>query len=148
MNPRFLASILTLLALAPYAHADVKLPSVFSDHMVLQAELAAPVFGTADPGEEVTVEFNGQKKSAIAGKDGRWLVRLEPLKVGGPFEMKIAGKNTLLLKDVLVGEVWAAAGQSNMRYSLGQATNGKDDAAGAGRIKSSKKISHRGHREH
>ena len=131
MNPRLCVSLAVLLLLVPAVRADVKVPSVFSDHMVLQTDLAVPVFGSADPGEVVVVEFNDQKKMATTGQDGKWLVRFEPLKPGGPFEMKIAGKNTLLLKDVLVGEVWTASGQSNMRYPLSQATNGKEDAAAA-----------------
>src|ERR1043165_6619135 len=101
--------------------ADVKLPSVFSDQMVLQAERAVPVFGTAEPGEEVAVEFQSQKKMAVADKEGKWLVRLDPCKPGGPFEMKIAGKNMLLLKDVLIGEVWIAAGN---RKSAGKGKRG------------------------
>src|SRR5581483_6913334 len=109
MNPRLLVSLLTLLASATGAHADVTLPSIFSDHMVLQAELNVPVFGSAAPGEQITVEFNGQKKTTNADKEGKWLVRLDPLKAGGPFELKVAGKNTLVLRDVLVGEVWIAA---------------------------------------
>src|ERR1019366_614276 len=131
MNPRLLVSIIALLALSPAVRADVKLPPVFSDHMVLQADFNVPVFGSAELGEQITVEFNGQKKTATTGKDGKWLARLDPLKAGGPFELKIAGKNTLVLKDVLVGEVWVAAGQSNMRFSLANATNGKDDASSA-----------------
>jgi sialate O-acetylesterase len=130
MNPR-LVSLLALITLTSAARADVKLPPVFSDHMVLQADLAAPVFGTAAPDEAVTVEFAGQKKTATAGKDGKWLVKLDPVKAGGPFELKVAGTNSLAVKDVLVGEVWIAGGQSNMRFQLSKATNGKEDAAKA-----------------
>jgi len=115
------------------ARADVALPSVFSDHMVLQADMKAPVFGTAAADEEVTVKFEGQKKSTKAGADGKWLVRLDPVKAGGPFEMNVAGKNALTVKDVLVGEVWIAGGQSNMRFPLSKADNGMDDSAAAKR---------------
>jgi sialate O-acetylesterase len=131
MDPRLLVPILTLLTLSTCVQADVTVRSLFSDHMVLQADLNVPVFGSADPEEQVTVEFNGQKKTATTDREGKWLVRLDPLKAGGPFEMKIVGKNTLVFKDVLVGEVWIASGQSNMRFSLANATNGKDDAASA-----------------
>jgi sialate O-acetylesterase len=133
MKARWLGSILALAALAAGtpAQADVKLPAVFSDQMVLQAGLAVPVFGVADPGEEVAVQFRGQTKNAVAGKDGKWQVRLAPLEPDGPFEMKIIGRNTLALKDVLVGEVWVASGQSNMRFPLANATGGKDEAAKA-----------------
>ena len=131
MQSRLLVSILALLTLATSARADVKVALVFSDHMVLQADFIIPVFGSAEPGEQVVVEFNGQKKTANTGKDGKWLVRLDPVKPGGPFDMKVVGNNTLLFKDVLVGEVWVAAGQSNMRYSLTNATTGRADAANA-----------------
>ncbi len=119
------------VALAPAARADVTLPAVFSDHMVLQAGMAAPVFGTAAPGEAVVVAINGQKKTATAGKDGKWLAKLDPLRAGGPFELKVSGKNTLFVKDVLAGEVWLASGQSNMRFPLSRATDGADAVAAA-----------------
>jgi sialate O-acetylesterase len=131
MNPRCTSAIVLLLLLVPPARADVKLAPVFSDHMVLQADQLVPVWGVADPNETVAVEFNGQKQTVSADADGKWLVRLNPRQPGGPFEMKVTGKNTLVLKDVLVGEVWVAAGQSNMRFPLSQATGGKDAAAAA-----------------
>ncbi|HYF48378.1 MAG TPA: sialate O-acetylesterase [Planctomycetota bacterium] len=107
-------------------HAAVVLPPVISDGMVLQADLAVPIFGTAGAGESVTVEFNGQKKTATAGADGKWLVKLDPMKAGGPFELKVGGT---VIKDVLVGEVWLASGQSNMRFPLSKATGGTEDIA-------------------
>lgn len=133
MKPLSLFAIVGVVvcALATPVGAEVKLPPVFSDHMVLQTGIPVAVFGTAAPGEEVAVELPAQKKSAVADGEGRWLVRLDPLPVGDPFDVKIAGKNTLLLKNVVAGEVWIAAGQSNMRYPLTNATNGKEDAAAA-----------------
>ena len=116
--------LLALLCVAPaYAapRADLKLHALFSDHMVLQADLAAPVWGTAEPGDEVTVAIAGQKKSAKAAADGRWIVKLDPLKTGGPHEMSVGGKITL--KDVLVGEVWVCSGQSNMEMSVKSSAN-------------------------
>ncbi|SVD10699.1 uncharacterized protein METZ01_LOCUS363553, partial [marine metagenome] len=75
--------------------ADVKLPTVFSDHMVLQRGNVAPVWGWAEPGEKVTVRFGGQTKSVIAGKNGEWLVRLDAIKdVTGKGELRVKGKNT------------------------------------------------------
>ncbi len=130
MRLRSLLAVVVCL-MGTQARADVTLPPIFSDHAVLQADRAVPVFGTAAPGEEVAVEFQSQKKTARADRDGKWLVRLDPLKAGGPFEMKIAGGNTVLLKDMLVGEVWIAGGQSNMRFPLSNATNGKEDATRA-----------------
>ncbi len=100
------------------ARADVRPNALFSDNAVLQRDKAVPVWGTADPNEAVTVTFNGQAKTATAGADGAWMVNLDPLKAGGPFEMTLAGKNTVTLKDVLVGEVWICSGQSNMEMGL------------------------------
>ncbi len=98
--------------------ADVKLPAVFGDHMVLQREIPAPVWGWADAGEQVTVTFRGQTKTATAGSDGKWSVKLDALAVGEPATLTVAGKNTVELQDVLVGEVWVCSGQSNMQWSV------------------------------
>jgi sialate O-acetylesterase len=96
------------------ALADVKLPPVLSSHMVLQRGTAVPVWGTAAPGEKVTVKFRTQEKAATAGADGKWAVALDPLTAGGPDALTVAGTNTVTLDDVLVGEVWVGSGQSNM----------------------------------
>ena len=84
--------------------------------MVLQSAMLVPVWGTADPGESVTVKFEGQTKVVTTGADGKWMVKLAKLKPGGPLEMTIAGKNSITVKDVLVGEVWVGSGQSNMTF--------------------------------
>lgn len=86
--------------------------------MVLQSGMPVPVWGTADTGEKVTVTVAGQKRSATAGADRKWTVKLGKLKAGGPFEMTVAGKNRLVVKDVLVGEVWLGSGQSNMAFTV------------------------------
>lgn len=107
-----------MLALLPsLARADVKLHSLFTDHMVLQRDAAVPVWGWADDGEEVTVEFRGKKVTTRA-QGGTWMVKLGKLKAGGPDELKVTGKNSITLTDVLVGEVWIASGQSNMEWSM------------------------------
>jgi sialate O-acetylesterase len=106
------ASLLLFPCLA--ARADVKLPAVFSSHMVLQRGKAVPVWGQADAGEKVTVRFRDQEKSTMAGDDGRWSLELDQLEAGGPDGMVFEGKNTIKLDDVLVGEVWIGSGQSNM----------------------------------
>jgi sialate O-acetylesterase len=123
--------VLCLTFLTCVARSEVALPAVFSNHMVLQADMAAPIFGTAAAGEEVSVEINGQKKSATAGADGKWLVKLDPMKAGGPFELKVSGKNALTVKDVLVGEVWLASGQSNMRFPFSKVTDAAAEMAKA-----------------
>jgi sialate O-acetylesterase len=120
--------ILTLLLAASAPRAEVSLHPLFSDHMVLQQGIPAPVWGTAAAGEEVTVSFAGQKKSARAGADGRWMVKLDPMKPGGPHEMTIG---TVTLKNVLVGEVWVCSGQSNMEWSVKASKNAPEEIAAA-----------------
>src|SRR6478735_8158909 len=99
------------------AAADVKLPPVLSSHMVLQRGAPVPIWGTAAPDEKVTVKFRDQEKSATADATGKWAVKLDALKAGGPDKLTVSGKNTVTLDDVLVGEVWVGSGQSNMQGS-------------------------------
>lgn len=107
------------LALITALRAEVKLASPFADHMVLQREMPVPVWGWADPGEKVTVSFAGKKTSATAGADGKWMMRLEALEASAESrDFIVSGKNTLALKDVLVGEVWLGSGQSNMDFVI------------------------------
>ncbi len=112
-------SVLIALGTASTTRAEVKLPPVFSDHMVLQREKPVPVFGQAAANEKVTVKFRDQEKSATAGADGKWLIKLDALKAGGPDKLTVAGSNTIVIDDVLVGEVWVGSGQSNMQGSVG-----------------------------
>jgi sialate O-acetylesterase len=97
----------------------VKLPPFISSHMVLQRGMNVPVWGTAAPGEKVTVTFRDQEKSATADAGGRWRVKLDPLAPGPAASLTVAGRNTLTLTDVLVGDVWVGAGQSNMAKPAG-----------------------------
>jgi len=124
-----------VLATVGAALADVKPAPLFGDHMVLQSGMSVPVWGAADPGEPVAVSFNGQRQSATADADGRWMVRLTGLQAGGPFEMTIAGKNIVTIKDILVGEVWLGSGQSNMAFTVS-----KQKARYAGLIDEEKEI--------
>jgi len=101
------------------ALADVKLPNLFSDHMVLQREMKTPIWGEATAEEKVTVKFRGQEFTAVADAKGQWRVTLDSLKAGGPDDLTVSGKNTITLKDVLVGDVWVGSGQSNMQGSAG-----------------------------
>jgi sialate O-acetylesterase len=129
---RWLASCVLLLGafnasatLTPsVAQADVKVPNIFSDHMVLQREQANRVWGTADAGEKITVTIGEQKLETAADPSGKWEVKLNPLDAGGPYELKITGNNTVTISDVLVGEVWICPGQSNMQWSV----NASNDA--------------------
>ncbi|MHC4502423.1 MAG: sialate O-acetylesterase, partial [Planctomycetota bacterium] len=103
------------MALSSAAVAEVKVASLFSDNMVLQRELPVPVWGTASPGEKITVSFAGQRLSATADEKGGWMVKLSPLgtsKTGR--NLVVRGSNTVTFSGVLVGEVWLCSGQSNM----------------------------------
>jgi len=122
LTRRFLSCLVVgslLLSAGDALRAEVKLQPFFSDHMVLQRESKAPIWGTAAVGEKITVTFRDQEKQAESDKDGNWRVELSGLKAGGPDELTIAGKNTVVLKDVLVGEVWVGSGQSNMAGNVG-----------------------------
>jgi sialate O-acetylesterase len=108
---------LSLICAYP-ALCEVKPAALFSDHMVLQSGMPVPVWGTASPGETVTVGIEEQKQTVAANAGGAWLVRLTDLKPGGPFEMTVSGKNAMVIHDVLVGEVWLGSGQSNMAFTV------------------------------
>ena len=122
---------LTLLAAQACLSAEVKPHALFTDNMVLQQGISNPVWGTADPGETITVSIAGQTAKATADATGSWTVKLSPMKAGGPHEMTIAGKNTVKIRDVLVGEVWLCSGQSNMNFELGEAMNAQEEIANA-----------------
>jgi len=127
-----LASVLVALLCASPSRADIKLPSIISNGMVLEKSAKTPVWGTADPGEEVAVTFNGQTSRAKADGNGKWKIVLNLKKAAaGPFEMKIQGKNSLMLNDILVGEVWIASGQSNMGMLLKNTKGAEEEIAGS-----------------
>lgn len=117
------AAFLIAAILAAPASADVQLPNVFGNSMVLQQKQENRVWGRAEPGEAVTVTIDSQTHEAKAGEDGNWHVMLEPLEVGGPYTLVVQGKNKVQLDDVLVGEVWVCSGQSNMAWKVNSATN-------------------------
>lgn len=120
------------LGLAGLARADVTLAPLFQDHAVLQRDQPLPVWGQAAPGEHVTVAFQGQTIGATAAADGRWMVYLAAVPASAvPAELTVTGKNVVTVKDVLVGEVWLASGQSNMEWPLVWAANGADEVAAA-----------------
>ncbi|MDB5351903.1 MAG: hypothetical protein JWN86_3150 [Planctomycetota bacterium] len=123
-TPIALAGLAVLLAIDSSARADVKVPNLFTSHMVLQRDMKDKVWGWADKGEEVTVSINGQTKTTKAGDDGKWSVMLDPMPAGGPHTLTIKGKNEIKLDDVLVGEVWICSGQSNMQWDLGGGNDG------------------------
>jgi sialate O-acetylesterase len=111
--------LLVMAGISSAAHAAVVPNPLFADHAVLQRGISVPVWGQASPGEAVTVKIAGQTVRGEANADGKWTVRLAPMKAGGPFTLTISGENTRVLDDILVGEVWVASGQSNMERQLG-----------------------------
>lgn len=123
---RGLAAVVIGMACAATASAEVKLASVFSDHMVLQREKPVNVWGTATPGKTVTVKVNGKTATAKAGDDGRWLAKVGPQQATAtPVTLAATeeGANTVTISDVLVGDVWVCSGQSNMQWTLARAGN-------------------------
>ncbi|WP_431200007.1 sialate O-acetylesterase [Mucilaginibacter sp. P25] len=101
------------------AGAQVVLPKILGNNMVLQRNAPVPVWGTALPGEKVTVKFNSQTKTTIVDASGKWIVKLDAMPASAkPATLTISGKNTIQLQNILVGEVWLCSGQSNMQYEM------------------------------
>ncbi len=117
-------ALLTLIAaLAPLvAGAEVRLPNIFSNHMVLQRGVPLKVWGTADDGEKISLKFGPRTFSTTADERGAWVIELPALKADGgkSHQITIKGKNTIVLEDILIGDVWIGSGQSNMEWSLNQ----------------------------
>ena len=139
MKIPLIVRLLVVLGLfsSPLSAAEkLSLSSLFTDHAVLQRDVAVPVWGKAEPGSKVVVQFAGQEKPATADKDGKWSVKLEPLTAsaeGRTLTVKAeSGNETVARQDVLVGEVWVCSGQSNMGWSLKQSTGGDEAIAAAG----------------
>ncbi|MHC4704669.1 MAG: sialate O-acetylesterase, partial [Planctomycetota bacterium] len=125
-------SLLLVLA-CPAAHADVTLPAVISDNMVLQQGAELPIWGWAEPGERVEIRFGNQAGSyaTVAGDDGRWMVQARPLESGRSLKMTIKGNNKIEISNIMVGEVWVCSGQSNMQWSVQRADNPEQEIAAA-----------------
>ncbi|MCJ7691991.1 MAG: carboxypeptidase-like regulatory domain-containing protein, partial [Sedimentisphaerales bacterium] len=111
---------LYVLVSAIAVSADVRLPALISDNMVLQQQMNVPVWGWAAPGESVTVtgSWDGSNVSTKADPDGRWQVKVKTPKASGPYTLTIKGQNTVRLDNVLIGEVWICSGQSNMEMPV------------------------------
>ncbi len=123
---RLISASLAVAAAALGVRADVRLPALFSDHMVLQRGMPVPVWGWAGDGETVKVTFQNQSITTKAA-NGKWMVKLKSLKAGGPDRLIVEGKNKIELQDVLVGEVWICSGQSNMEWPLNKSFEAKKD---------------------
>ena len=111
--------------------ADVRLPQIFSDGMVLQRNQPIAIWGWADPGEQVSVGFKDQRRQVTADGSGKWKLLLSPEEAGGPFELVVSGNNTITLTDVLIGEVWVCSGQSNMEWNVANSDRAEQEIAGA-----------------
>jgi len=126
---QWLMAAMAVLALAPcQTPAEVRLPKIFADNMMLQRNQPIPVWGWAAPGEAVKVVLAGKEASATADADGRWAVKLAALKEGENLELTVAGKNTIAFKNVIVGDIWLCGGQSNMELPLFRCLNFAGDA--------------------
>jgi sialate O-acetylesterase len=134
MRSRYVVILMTLgsmLALVSSAEANVRLPALIGDNMVVQRGVKVRVWGWAEAGERVTVSMSGKTATATGDARGTWEVRIGPFEAGGPHEMTIAAGNTIVLKNVLVGEVWVASGQSNMEWQLQNAAHGPEEVSRA-----------------
>lgn len=125
---RILLAVALLLA-ATAARADVRLAKIFTDDMMVQRDRPVRVWGWAEPGEAVRVSLAGKEGSATAAADGSWLVELPALATGENLEIVVAGKNTITLKNVIVGDVWLCSGQSNMEWTMAQSDAAEDAQA-------------------
>src|ERR1019366_155818 len=120
--------LLGLLTVACALHGAVKLPALISDHMVLQQGMPVRIWGWADPGESVKVDFQGQSVTVRAAENGKWTVGLKPLVAAGSVDLTI---HDVAIKDGTVGEVWLGSGQSNMEFRLQTAVNHDEEIARA-----------------
>ncbi|HEX8316143.1 MAG TPA: sialate O-acetylesterase, partial [Flavisolibacter sp.] len=115
---KFILTFFLLFTLLLKTTAQVKLPALIRDSMVLQRDAKINVWGWATAGEKVSIRFNNKTYKTTTGSDGKWQVQLAPSKAGGPFTMSIDASNHITLKDVLVGDVWICSGQSNMVHQM------------------------------
>ena len=124
----FILFLFSLLLLDSISEAQLKLPSFFSDHMVFQRGQKINVWGMAEPGSTMTVSLNRKFAKARANAEGRWQLSLPAMKEGGPYEMEVkAGEEMIVLKDIYIGDVWLASGQSNMQWSVSATLNAEKE---------------------
>ncbi len=115
------------LAIGCCVHANVRLPKIFGNNMVLQRDTPIKVWGWADARERITVQFDKQTRSVRAGRDGKWEVTLDAVPYGGPYQLDVKGKNAISFTNVLVGDVWVCSGQSNMEWPLASSNNAGEE---------------------
>ncbi len=125
-------SIVVFLFLLPCPiFADVSLPAIFSDNMVLQRQIAISVWGNASANEEITIELDTQRVTITADAGGTWQIHLSPMSAGGPYQLTVRGKNVITFNNVMVGEVWVCSGQSNMAWTVRRSQNAEDEIKAA-----------------
>lgn len=127
----FLMLFVVLLVGAIPVLADVRLPKLFAEGMVLQRDQPISVWGWAEPGERVMVRLNGRQQATITDNQGRWLLRLQPEKAGGPYTLTVNGLNEIVFDDIWIGDVWICSGQSNMRWQVAASANATEEIANA-----------------
>jgi sialate O-acetylesterase len=124
--------VLLSLLLSSFSYADVRMPAVFGNDMVLQRDMKVPVWGQADPGEKILIKSDsGREWNTKADSNGDWMVKIGPFETGKKLNLTIKGNNTLTLSDVLVGEVWVCSGQSNMEWSVDDSLNADEEIRNA-----------------
>ncbi|TWU31316.1 sialate O-acetylesterase [Novipirellula artificiosorum] len=132
LSPLVSAIVVLSCLLGSDAFAEVRLPSIFNDHMVIQQQMPIRVWGWADPGETVEVSLGDNHFDANADSSGRWQVELPAMPAGKtPLTLVAKGSNTVEIKDILIGEVWLCSGQSNMEWTVRNCSNGADEVAAA-----------------
>jgi len=118
MNPLKTLIVALLLLTSNSIISQVKLPKLISDGIVLQKDVKIPIWGWASPNEKITITINRKKCKTNTNAKGEWSLKLPKMKAGGPYTIKISGKNYIEIKDVLIGDVWLCSGQSNMEHQL------------------------------
>jgi sialate O-acetylesterase len=133
MQPRVSLMVIVLSLLSNILVAGVKLPAIFGDNMVLQQKTNAPIWGCAEPGEKIHIQASWRQSgiSTTANNEGKWQAKIKTPKAGGPFTISITGRNKIVLKDVLIGEVWVCSGQSNMALQVENVNDAKKEKASA-----------------
>nr|MDA3821518.1 sialate O-acetylesterase [Bacteroidales bacterium] len=116
---KYISTLLILLSFQSLS-AEVQLPEMISDGMILQRESNLKIWGWADPDEKVTIRFIGKKYHALTNSAGNWEILIPPLKAGGPYTMKIIADNKIEINNILIGDVWVCSGQSNMTHFFGR----------------------------
>ncbi|HJS55374.1 MAG TPA: hypothetical protein VJ765_12550, partial [Chitinophagaceae bacterium] len=107
-----------LLLNVEFIHAQVRLPRLVRDSMILQRDTKINIWGWAAKNEKINIKFNSKNFKTTTGTDGKWLIQLPPMKTGGPYTMDITGSNKISLKEILIGDVWICSGQSNMVHQM------------------------------